>query len=121
MILLVDDDPFVLKALLERLQISLSDVPVQTCDRPDAALELLHQEHLDVLMTDTRMPGMDGMVLLRMAKAIRPALPVIVMTIFTDAHPDQVLAAGGMALIKKLFSGTALIDTVRSAPNQSSS
>ena len=121
MILLVDDDPFVLKALLERLQISLPDVPVQTCDRPEAALELLHKEHLGVLATDIRMPGMDEMVLLRIAEAIRPALSVIVMTAFTDTHPDQVLAAGGMALLKKLFSGTVLGDTVQSALNQSSS
>ena len=121
MILLVDDDPFVLEALAERLQLSLPDVPVRTCDRGDCALELLHQEHVGVLVTDIRMPGMDGMALLRKAKAIRPALPVIVMTAFTDVHPDQVLAAGGMALLRKPFSGTALIDTVQSALNQSRS
>ena len=119
MILHVDDDPFGLEALSEWLQPSLPDVPVQTCDRPDAALELLHKEHLDVLVTDIRMPGMDGMVLLR--KAIRSALSVIVMTAFTGVHPDQVLAAGGMALLRKPFSGTALIDTVQSVLNQFSS
>ena len=43
------------------------------------------------------------------------------MTAFTDVHPDQVLAAAGMALLKKLFSGTALIDTVQSVLNQFSS
>ena len=121
MILLVDDDPFVLEALSDRLHLSLPDVPVTTCDRPEAALHLLHKERFTVLITDIRMPGMDGMALLRAAKAVRPDLPVIVMTAFTDVHPDQVLAAGGMALLKKPFSGTALIKTVQAALNQSSS
>ena len=120
MILLVDDDPFVLEALYDRLRLSLPDVPVTTCDRPEAALHLLHNEHFTVLITDIRMPGMDGMALLRAAKAVRPDLLVIVMTAFTDVHQDQVLAAGGMALLKKPFSGTALIKTVQAALNQSS-
>ena len=120
MILLVDDDPFLLEALSDRLQLSLPDVQVVTCDRPEAALELLQRQRFAVLITDIRMPGMDGMALLRAAKAMRPELCVIVMTAFTDVHQDQVTAAGGMALLKKPFSGASLIDTVQSALDQSS-
>jgi DNA-binding NtrC family response regulator len=45
-----------------------------------AAVECLHRQRFDALVTDLRMPGVDGLKLLRMSRELDPSRPVIVMT-----------------------------------------
>ncbi|MCK5096540.1 MAG: response regulator, partial [Desulfobacteraceae bacterium] len=44
------------------------------------ALDILSQERIDLVLTDVKMPGMDGVELLAKIKEINPDIPVIVMT-----------------------------------------
>jgi DNA-binding NtrC family response regulator len=50
--------------------------------RGSDALHLLRTQHIDALVTDLRMPGVDGLSLLRASAALDPGRPVIVMTAY---------------------------------------
>jgi len=80
-VLLVDDDT----GLLRTIQVLLEDEKGWTVEAvPSAplALEKLRSAPFDVLLTDLSMPGGDGLFLLREARALRPELPVLLMTAF---------------------------------------
>jgi DNA-binding NtrC family response regulator len=80
-VLLVDDDP----GLLRTIQVLLEDEKgwsVETVPSAPLALERLRAAPFDVLLTDLSMPGGDGLFLLREARALRPELPVLLMTAF---------------------------------------
>lgn len=77
-ILVVDDDPAQLHALCDALTES-GYFASGFCD-PDAALQRVAAGRFDLLMTDLRMPGMDGISLLREALAIDPDVMAIIMT-----------------------------------------
>src|SRR5574338_471482 len=89
-ILLVDDDSSLLRLLSMRL--AAEGFMVVTAASGEEALGKLRSNPPDVLITDLRMEGMDGMGVLNRAHQVAPSLPVIMMT----AHgsiPDAVAAA----------------------------
>ena len=75
--LIEDDEPFRL-ALAERLQ--LSGFAVTPFSRGEAALKAITEDFEGVVVTDLRMPGMDGRQLVERLAALDPDLPVIMMT-----------------------------------------
>jgi DNA-binding NtrC family response regulator len=80
-VLLVDDDT----GLLRTIQVLLEDEKgwvVEAVPSAPLALEKLRAAPFDVLLTDLSMPGGDGLFLLREARALRPELPVLLMTAF---------------------------------------
>ncbi|HMC81851.1 MAG TPA: response regulator, partial [Candidatus Polarisedimenticolia bacterium] len=79
-LLVADDEPHqreMLSGILER-----AGYRVETAPGGREALEALERGGFDLLLTDQRMPGMDGLVLLERAQAIQPDLPVILMTAY---------------------------------------
>jgi two-component system, NtrC family, response regulator HydG len=79
-ILIVDDEPDMLEScsrILSRLGYTC-----KTAGDGAAALAILERERPDLLLTDFKMPGMDGLTLLRRAHEIDPALPIIMITGF---------------------------------------
>ena len=77
-VLCVDDEPDILKLmtrLLERLELS-----VTTAAGPHRALDLFDQNRFDLVITDIRMPGMDGHAFLAQIRARDPQIPVVVAT-----------------------------------------
>ncbi len=80
-ILLVDDEPDILDVCQRILEADGYRVePVQS---GDAALERLTRQSFDVLVTDIKMPGMDGLELIRAVKEMAPYIPVVIMTGFS--------------------------------------
>lgn len=80
------------------------------------ALDRLQHEHFDALVTDLRMPGVDGMVLLRASRALDPSRPVIVMT--GHGAIDTALEAanqGAFHYITKPFSLVHLVELIERA------
>src|SRR5262245_20357005 len=72
---------------------------------PRQALELLDKERPDALLTDLKMPEIDGMVLLRRAHELDPALPVIVITAFaTIESAVATVREGAFDYLPKNFS-----------------
>ena len=77
-ILVVDDERAVRQAL--RVNLSKGGYDVTVAETGRQALDLLDSTHPDAVITDVRMPGMDGLALLEVVQTRRPGLPVVVMT-----------------------------------------
>ncbi len=81
-VLLIDDDPGIRKVMA----ITLEDSGYEVVTAPDGetGLKLLQKEAPQIVITDIRMPGMDGIEVLRRIKGIDPGKEVIVVTAFSD-------------------------------------
>src|SRR5947208_2632113 len=85
-LLFVDDEPEILDFLVAVFR----DCDSSTAPYAEAALTLLRRERFDVLITDIKMPGGDGLSLMNSAKAIWPGLPVIMITGHYQEIPEGV-------------------------------
>ncbi len=87
-ILIVDDDTALLQALPQAIKLRLPDVQVETSDSAFAALDLVREHEYDAIVSDIKMPGMDGLALLAKVQELRPAIPMLLIT----GHGDHSLA-----------------------------
>ncbi len=113
-ILLVDDDPGLLKLLAMRLE--SSGYEVEAVESAERALACFAASPPQLLITDLRMQGMDGMALFNTVHQRNPSLPVIILT----AHgsiPDAVEATrkGVFDYLTKPFDARQLLDIVARA------
>jgi two-component system, sensor histidine kinase len=79
-ILIVDDDPALLRVLPDMLHLRLPDVRVDTADSGRAAIERMAARDYDAIVTDIKMPGMDGLELLAQIHSLRPDTPTLLIT-----------------------------------------
>jgi CheY-like chemotaxis protein len=80
-----------------------------------AALDLAHAARFDILVTDLAMPRMPGWELIPRMRALRPGMPVVVMTGFLPPGLDDILVSAGtgpVVVLQKPFDLTALISAV---------
>jgi diguanylate cyclase (GGDEF)-like protein len=89
-ILVVDDEPFFQEMFREVL--SVAGHATRTASSAEEALELLGQDHFDLLVTDIVMPGLDGIGLVREAKRRDPDIEAVAIT----GHEDVKLAVQAM-------------------------
>ncbi len=80
-ILLVDDEPDIVDVCRRILE--AEGYQVKTAPSGNAALEQAKQQPFDLLVTDIKMPGMDGLELVRAVKEIAPYSPCVIMTGFS--------------------------------------
>lgn len=123
MVWVVDDDRsirFVLRKALER-----AGIPSRAFERAEDVLEALREEHPDVLVSDIRMPGMDGTSLLEEVKRRQPTLPVIIMTAYSDVESAVASFKGGafeyLAKPFDVVKAVEVIDRARKASAERSS
>lgn len=114
-ILVVDDEPSFSSILSEILR-SFGYLVQQAYSVPEA-LESIEKGRPELILTDIMMPGIDGLVFVRMLRSdpIWSAIPIIVVT--AKAHPMEIEAtmdAGADACLIKPFSATDLRLTVKS-------
>jgi DNA-binding NtrC family response regulator len=82
-VLIVDDD----KNTREGLRRALRDnYDVRLADTGDRALEILGEEAVDIMLSDVRMPGMDGLTLLRRSMARSPQPVVVMLTAYGNVE-----------------------------------
>lgn len=85
-ILVVDDDKTFLYALSEALRIRLKAVEVDTCHSARGALDKLETVDYDVVVTDVKMPSMDGLELLATIQQRWPQTPTILISSYDEYH-----------------------------------
>lgn len=113
-VLLVDDEEELRRSTAQALD--LEGLRVQQCDGAERALDFVTPGFNGVILTDIRMPGMDGMTLMTRAREIDAEIPVIVVT----GHADVQLAVramreGAYDFIEKPFNGRHLAEMARRA------
>src|SRR5215467_1472311 len=79
-VLLVDDDAALLQAFPQAVSLRIPGVQVVTSDSAVEALERIQNYDYDVIVTDIKMPGMDGLELLARIKELRPETPALLIT-----------------------------------------
>jgi signal transduction histidine kinase len=87
-VLIVDDDNALLQALPQAIYLRMNDVKVDTCDSALEALEQIKQHEYDAIVSDIKMPGMDGLALLGKIQELCPRTPTLLIT----GHGDHSLA-----------------------------
>ncbi len=101
-ILIVDDDAWIRDSLTDAL--SRSGNEVRAAEHAEAALAALAESPADVVLTDVRMPGMDGLELLRLLRDRMPDVAVVLMTAYDDLPTVSTAMREGAAdfLVKPL-------------------
>jgi CheY-like chemotaxis protein len=94
-VLVVDDEPSVLFALSEGLSDRRSGVRVLTAANGIEAVAVLEGEPVDLVLTDLRMPDMDGFELITFLRRNHASLPVILMTALGSSETSARLATAG--------------------------
>jgi len=99
-VLIVDDDEGIREVLKEIIQ--LFGFTCKTAENAEEALRLLRKESFELMVTDIKMPGMNGMELLKEAKKDLQGLDVLMMTGFSAEYSfSDVVIAGASDIIPK--------------------
>lgn len=95
-ILIADDEKTLLLSLSEGLRFYDNRFRVYTAKDGQEAIDILDSQRIDLLVTDLKMPNMDGFDLLAFALRKFPDLPVIVVTAYSNPDIDRKLQALGI-------------------------
>jgi CheY-like chemotaxis protein len=106
-ILCVDDEET--PRTLRKLILQKQGYQVVTAASGDEALEVLNRAHIDLVLSDQMMPGMTGTELTKSVKAIRPAMPVILISGMNEIPED---ASYADRFISKIGGPELLFKTV---------
>jgi DNA-binding NtrC family response regulator len=113
-ILVVDDEPNLRRVL--SAQLTRDGYEVHTAGDGEEGLSVLREHHIDLVITDLRMPKIDGMELLRSALQIDPELPVVMITAHgTVDNAVEALKTGAFDYITKPFDQAEVRSIVRKA------
>lgn len=115
-ILIVDDDAALLQALPQALYLRMKEVEVDTSDSALEALEQIQRRDYEAIVSDIKMPGMDGLALLSKVRELRPETPTLLIT----GHGEHSLAVealrgGAYDLIQKPIDREYFVAALRRA------
>jgi excisionase family DNA binding protein len=101
-VLVVDDEASIRELLSKTL--ALAEYEVDTAQDGRAAIERLRLGHYDLLIADLKMPGLDGLSLIREAKRLKADMPVIIITGFsTESSAIEAVNLGVAGYLTKPF------------------
>jgi nitrogen regulation protein NR(I) len=101
-VLIVDDEPNLRKIL--SAQLSRDGYDVMTAEDGEQGLAMLKEHHIDLVITDLKMPKVDGMTLLRKALIDEPELPIVLITAHgTIDTAVEALKSGAFDFVTKPF------------------
>jgi excisionase family DNA binding protein len=113
-ILVVDDEASIRDLLTKTLALAEYDVDAAADGR--AAVTRLRAQAYDLLITDLKMPGMDGLTLIREARRLAPTLPVVIITAYsTEASAIEAINLGVHGYLTKPFRIAKILGTAAKA------
>jgi CheY-like chemotaxis protein len=113
-VLVVDDDPFIRS--LHSILLHKSGFDVTTAVNGIEALERIADEPFDLLLTDCRMPGLDGASVIATLRAAGYEMPIVMVSAsVTDTHFPSAIRDRVFAAIPKPASAMEVISAVREA------
>jgi DNA-binding NtrC family response regulator len=116
-VLLVDDEEEFIRSLAERL--SLRELGSDTVYDGEQALSFVNRQEPDVMVLDLKMPGIDGMEVLRQVKKTYPDIQVIILTGHgTKQHEDEARRLGAFDYMEKPVNIDVLVRSMRAAFKQ---
>jgi DNA-binding NtrC family response regulator len=114
-ILIVDDEPDMLK-LLSMILRERTSYAVTTTNNPLEALDLAKKEGFDLVISDLKMPGLDGIELIDAIKKVDEDIPIIIMTAYgTVESATEAIQKGGFDFITKPFRKEQILFTIEKA------
>ena len=114
-ILIVDDEPDMLK-LLSMILREKTSYEITTTNNPIEAIELAKQGGFDLVISDLKMPGLDGMEIIDAVKKIDEDIPVIIITAFASVESaSEAIQKGGFDFITKPFRKEQILFTIDKA------
>jgi CheY-like chemotaxis protein len=113
-ILVVDDEPDLRQSIKDLLEAFLGEPRVQLAPNGLAALELLRRQHFDLVITDYKMPGMNGIQFLQQAEEVQPGLRHLLVTAY-GREAMREIGAPAQRVVHKPFDPAALVQMVEEA------
>jgi DNA-binding NtrC family response regulator len=114
-ILVVDDEPNMLR-LLKTILMDKTGYEVATTNNPLEVAKLLQEEHFDLVVSDLKMPLVDGIDLIDIIKKIDPAKPIIIITAYgTIETAEEAIQKGAYDFITKPFRKETILITIKRA------
>jgi YesN/AraC family two-component response regulator len=113
-ILIVDDEPGLVRALRQTLRFEFPAIQVDAAYSGEEGLSRLAKAAYDLIIADVRMPGFDGLELVKGVRYLNPEVPIILVTGFgTDEARDEAARLGVKYFWEKPFTVTDLISAVK--------
>ena len=114
-ILVVDDEPNMLR-LLKTILMDKTGYEVSTTNNPLEVSKLLQEDHFDLVVTDLKMPLVDGIDLIGIVKQIDATMPIIVITAYgTIETAEEAIQKGAYDFITKPFRKETILITIKRA------
>jgi DNA-binding NtrC family response regulator len=111
--ILVVDDELDMLMLLRMIIEDNTDYEVETTNNPSEGLKLITDNEYDLVISDLKMPGMDGMELFDELREIRPDIPVIIITAYGSlGTADEAMNKGVSDFITKPFRKDSILFTI---------
>jgi putative two-component system response regulator len=113
-LLIVDDDPYVLESISTLLK--SFDYTVHSCQNANDAMNVIKKSGVDVVLTDIKMPQVNGIQLLGNIHAFNQQIPVILMTAFAELDVAvEAIKQGAFDFVTKPYNPDYLLYTVEKA------
>ena len=113
-ILIVDDDDALRNTIV--FDFKRKGFNVLSADNGAAAFEVVKQNKIDLVLSDIRMPGGDGMSLLESIRKYNSKIPVVIFaTGFADYTEDECISKGALKVLTKPFDRAVLLSSVMKA------
>lgn len=111
-LLIVEDDATLLSVLTDIFE--GLNVRVTCSSNGQEAVAILKNKKFDLIMSDIKMPKMDGLSLLKTLKDLGITTPVVVMSGYSEYKDEQITHSGGVVLLEKPFNKAKIIELYRS-------
>lgn len=113
-ILVVDDHAVLREGLVAQINREADLMVCGEAETARAAIEAVEKLAPNLVLADLTLPGRNGLELIRDLRALRPGLPVLVLSMHdASLFAERVLRAGGRGYISKQQSGSQLIKAIR--------